>query len=245
MENESVEMNPVQEQQGDAVVGSANLGETQAEKVEETSADNSQSADGQEKNPFGRALEKRVAEEKRKWEREAEERYSQRYAADSALAGTLRRLHQGKDDKAIEEALFDAQARQLADEEHISESFAKRLLRAEMSANNYAAVPQTTKTDNDERITMLNGQIQEIKENDGVDMLEVLKSDDFIKDKVGSGEWDINRAYSHYLSSKRKSAPPVNRGGARSESTKDWKTMSSEEFAKYRERLRQGQTLRP
>lgn len=237
MENPEAVVNTPEEQnvQDDADTRAA---ETPAETPEtvENPGDDGPKEESREKE-FAHALNKRMEAEKKKWEKD----FQGKYAGDLELAGTLRKMYAGKSDEEISKALFEENVKRMAAEEGVPEAFARRMLQLEMDAPRKAEPPKKK----DDRTDLLLQQINDIKENDDVDMMQVLEKDEFIREKVGSGAWDINRAYAHYVSSsKKKNAPPVARGGARSASAPDFEHMSTEEFNKYRERLKRGEHIK-
>lgn len=210
--------------------------EIPSEMVEESGADGPQEK-SKGTDQFAAALNKRIEAEKRKWERDAEKSFSQKHAEDLELAGMLRKLHAGKDGKAITEALFEESVKRLAEEDGVPEAFARKMLRLELNAPAEKTAPAKQTKETPDRTDMLAQQIAEIRESEDVDMMEVIKNDDAIREKIATGEWDINRAFAHYLSSNRKKTPSTPRSGAKSAGKIDFTTMSDKEFAAYEERL--------
>lgn len=223
----------------DAQTGNADVNEaanTEAETVVNTGADNPQQNVGGAKD-FSVALNKRVEAEKAKIERKLREEYG----ADLELASRVRNMYGGKADADIMADMLSSQANEFAKANNITPELAKRLLQLE--ANN-APVTKTQKVEakqqNDDRMQELAAQIDDIRDNDGVDMVEVIRNDETIRKNVAEGRWDINRAYSHYLSNQGGRMPQVNRGTQSAKQKVSFKDMSDKEFDRIDAQLKRG-----
>ena len=230
-----------QTMQDDAAMQSENeMLNDAAGMVEDASADGSEQTVGNAKD-FSRALNKRVAAERAK----IEKTMAEKYAADLDLASRVRAIYAGKTDEAIMDDMLSAIAKDFASQNNVPEALAKRLLAVEAKTESRAhKAAASAPAENDKRLEMLQSQIDDILNEDGVDMFSVLKEDEEIREKVASGKWDINRAYAHYVSSGVKQMPRVNRSASAAKAKIDFANMSDEEFDKYDKALKAGRTIK-
>lgn len=160
-----------------------------------------------------------------------------------------------------QEASIEAQARELARNEHCTVEFAKRTLMAEARAEGrLPKVAATTPTPNENapkngysdalnaRADMLMKQAEDIKAQYGIDCLELMKTDKEVLDKVGSEEWDFRDVAMRELNAgaSRKTAPKPIRGSNTSGTAGlDIMHMTDEQFEKFNARLKEGGVYRP
>lgn len=211
------------------------------ETVDNTRADAAPPEQGTAKD-FSVALNKRMEKERAKLEAEI----SEKFRAELDFATEMRKLRGGKDYRDIIQDTFDSTVKTFAQNNGVPEGIARELLALKMAGANSPAMPvqQPQNPVQNPRVAVLADQVDEIKSADGIDMMEVLQANEGIREKVGKGEWDINRAYAHYLSSERKRTPPVSRTTTSSNTAINYSNISKAEFDKIDARLKLGEKLK-
>jgi len=152
---------------------------------------------------------------------------------------------------------LEQEAQQLAQQEHISLEFAKRILRVEKGLPGSAPAPaqQTAQptSEVEQRARALYAQAQDIQRQYGFDVMDFYNNNADVKQKVNRGEWDFKDAALFAMrqtptTEQHKPTPaPVRNGAspARTSGGIDFDHMSDEQFARFNEKLAKGEVYRP
>lgn len=212
------------------------------ETVVNTRDDDAPAEQGTAKD-FSIALNKRMEKERQKMEAELADKYK----SDLEFAQKMRQLRGDKDYQAILDDVFEEKVKTFAQDNNVPDGIARELLALKMQGMTKvspAPVEQSQMPVQNSRLTTLAEQVEDIRQNDGVDMMEVLETDETLRARVGKGEWDINRAYAHYLSSERKRTPPVSKASPVSGAGISFSNVSKEQFDSIDARLARGETIK-
>ena len=153
---------------------------------------------------------------------------------------------------------LESEAQQLSRDEHISVEFAKRILRAEKgvkapTTQQPQAQSQQPTLDVKQRAQELYAQAQTVKQQYGIDPLEVFQRDQSVKAKVANGEWDMKDVALYAMKNnptteyKKPTPAPVRSGATRAQTSGglDFATMSDEDFEKFNAKIRKGEKYVP
>ena len=153
---------------------------------------------------------------------------------------------------------LESEAQQLSRDEHISVEFAKRILRAEKgvkapTTQQPQAQSQQPTLDVKQRAQELYTQAQAVKQQYGIDPLEVFQRDQSVKAKVANGEWDMKDVALYAMKNnptteyKKPTPAPVRSGATRAQTSGglDFANMSDEDFDKFNEKIRRGEKYTP
>lgn len=161
---------------------------------------------------------------------------------------------------------LEQEAKKLAKSESCSVELAKRIIRAErgiqapmntpvqtaVAQNTGTAVPESNTAE--ERARALMSQAESIKSTHGVDTLEIFRTNEEVRKKVGSGEWDMRDVLVYSLTQTKKTEPvkpapapkPVHSGGNAGYNVgMNFETMTNEQFEKFKAKIRGGASFRP
>lgn len=169
--------------------------------------------------------------------------------------------------RKFQEMEIEQEARELARAEKCSVELAKRIIKAERGIN-----PAETKTpvtphaeantersfsapnDAEARAKVLMAQAESIRNTHGVDTLEIFRTNEEVRKKVGSGAWDMRDVLVYSLTQTKKTEPvkpapapkPVHSGGNAGYNVGlNFETMTNEQFAKFKAKIRGGASFRP
>lgn len=117
-------------------------------------------------------------------------------------------------------------------------------LKGGMPANNTQPVTQPAQSKDatvDVRAQMLAQQAQKIKANKGIDVMAAWQSDDDIRQKIASGEWDFYDVADSLSSKPKRTASPMRSpNGASGTEKSSIASMSKEQFRRLEKRLEEG-----
>lgn len=225
-----------------------------AQGEEDTTLPGNAQADPQK--DIDKALGQRLHAEREK----AQRRFMEQYGEDIRIAQTARQI---LGDNPMDR-LIQSEVQQYAKKNGVSEEVATDLVRWKRGLPPVQAAPAAQR-DHQGRFTKpeqappanpaidsLVSQAQAIQDSDGVNMIEVLKTDEVLRDKVQNGGWDINRAYGYHLAQKanppptndRPAAPSIVRGGARPGVGRSIANMSAQDFKKMEDAVRRGAVVK-
>jgi len=154
---------------------------------------------------------------------------------------------------------LDAEAEALANKEHCTIDFAKRILRLEKGLPAPAAQaqpapqPASQQSNVEQYARMLYAQAQDIQKQYGFDVMEFYNSNPDVKQKVNSREWDFKDAALFAMKNaptteQHKPTPAPVRAGASPARTSggiDFDSMTPEQFARFNAKLAKGEVYRP
>lgn len=153
---------------------------------------------------------------------------------------------------------LESEAQELSRTEHISVEFAKRILRAEKgvkapTTQQPQATSQQPTLDVKQRAQELYTQAQTVKQQYGIDPLEVFQRDQSVRAKVANGEWDMKDVALYAMKQnptteyKKPTPAPVRSGATRAQTSGglDFANMSDEDFDKFNEKIRRGEKYTP
>lgn len=157
-------------------------------------------------------------------------------------------------------------AKELANKEHCSVDFAKRMLRLERNMpapvqeqsakdtprdENVRFAPRQAATGNaKERANYLYAQAEDIRKTMGIDVLSIFRDNAEVRQKVASGEWSfidvaMQSKQEQARTPKASQAPkPVTSGGTSNSQPLDFMNMSDEQWEEFNRRVAKGQSYR-
>lgn len=165
---------------------------------------------------FNRAFGLRADEIRQQVKREV----GREVSPDLELARTVRAAFPGMDRAAIEDALLQSQARELAERTGWDVAEATEKLKARRDFERGSATPRA-EIEAEQRLQALIAQRDELNEREGIDIMSIIAADPYLSDQIDTGRMDVKDAYMHYLkhsatpaAAKKPPAPPrVERGG--------------------------------
>lgn len=208
------------------------------EKVENDGDDNRQAQ-------LDKALGARLQREREKAYQKAKQEAEAQYAPLREIELAAKQLYP---DKTLRDVIVDQKVQQLMKDEGVTEGVARRLIHAELgiSAKQSTETKPTKEEPKPERDPMLQRlaeQADDIKAEYGEDMVELLKANPDIAERVGSGELDLYKARRE-IQKVQKEAPPVVRTPHGTQpKNKGIKDMSAAQFAELERRIRNGETF--
>jgi S-DNA-T family DNA segregation ATPase FtsK/SpoIIIE len=163
-------------------------------------------------------------------------------SADELFARRVREAYGGMSDEQIMDAMLDAQAQKMHEEDpEISVKAAKMILqeRAKTGGVQTAKTPET-----DAHMEALKAQAQEMAATkEGAALLKEMLADETVKTKIDKGEWDVKQARAYYEGKReseaesRKAPTTIKARSAVKAASKSVKNMSDAEFARLEARM--------
>lgn len=213
---------------------------------EDAPQEQAQQDDAQQKEPgyvrgrINRAVEKALAEQAARLEREFQQRLDQqlaplrdammdRQAEELVRSGEFKSIERAKEYVRLKGGVIDPATETPAPTEQ------------QRDAKGRFTPRQTEDADTRARANLLAQQATKIKQNRGVDVMAAFNADPAIKQKVISGEWDFHDVADHLASGRRMPLPvrtPNGVGAAAAAST--IANMTDEQFARLEANLARG-----
>lgn len=155
-------------------------------------------------------------------------------SADEQFARRVREAYGGMTDEQIVEAMIEAQAQKMHEEDpEISVKAAKMIL-AERAKTGSAVKAEPAE---DAHAQLLKEQAQEMAATkDGAALLREMLTDETVKAKINAGEWDVKQARAYYEGKREsesrahKAPTTIKARGAMKSATKNVRNMSDAEF---------------
>lgn len=165
-------------------------------------------------------------------------------SADAQFARRVRAAYGEMTDEQIIDAMRTAQAERMHEEDpEISVKAAKMILEARESRSGAASGAEDEKQHKDEHAQALEAQAQEmVKTKEGAALLREMLTDETVKARIDSGEWDVHQARAYYEGKKEseahtRKAPTTMKVRGNRAPRKSIEDMTDEEFEKFSERV--------
>ena len=190
---------------------------------------------------FNRAFGLRADEIRQQVKREV----GREVSPDLELARAVKAAFPGMDRAAIEDAILQNQARELAEKTGWDIAEATNKLKARRDFERGSVTPRA-KIEAEQRLQALYAQRDELNEREGIDIVSIISADPYLSDQIDTGRMDLKDAYLHYLKHNKNIAtkkPPVpprveKRGGA--PSAPNVRKMSDAEVMRIDAQLKRG-----
>ena len=189
---------------------------------------------------INKAIGQRLYAEREKLQRQ----FMQQYGEDLKLAQFAKKVL-GENPQAL---LMRSEAMAYAQKHNVPEESALAIVR-----KNHGLPPERSGDEKgrfaaQQSLGNLVAQAQAIQTRDGVNMIDVLKSDAYLRERLHRDGWDINQAYGYHLarnaSRERLPTPSAVRGGARPGVARSISRMTDREFRKMDDALGGGAVIK-
>lgn len=142
-------------------------------------------------------------------------------------------------DKTIDDILFEERVKQAMQEDpDLKEATAKRLVRAEMGSGKNPEPAKVQRPVADQHMELLKQQAQDIAEEYGDNMAELLKANPDVMARVAEGELDLYKARREIRS--KSGVPVIKSPTGTAPGTKGIKDMTQKEWERMNQAIRNG-----